>query len=98
MNLRDSTLIRWLGAIISEAVSGFAHGAIIGGGGAAAADDFGMLVKVTITSGLISAAKDVFLYINANPMPNVFAAPIIAPVAPVPAVIPTTSETKSPTS
>ena len=76
------TLLPWLGSILSEAVSGFAHGAVVGGGtGTVVTGDIKAAVHSAIIGGCLAAAKDVALYINANPMPNFLAAPAPAPVA-----------------
>lgn len=84
----ESTLKPWLGAIISKFVSGLFHGSLVGGGTVAIADTTAgtnvtthNLLVATLISAIIGAIKDVGFYINANPMPNIFAQPIVAPVA-----------------
>ncbi len=80
----NSTLFPWVGAILSKAVSGFAHGAATAAGVGLVVNTLDQaigLLKITALGGCVGAVKDVFLYINKNPMPNIFAAPTIAPVA-----------------
>lgn len=66
---------------MSECVSGFAHGAVVGSGVDVASGDFTKLLRFALVGGAVGAAKDMALYIQQNPMPNIFAPPQIAPTA-----------------
>ena len=96
-----STFMPWLGGLLSEFVGGVAHGAFTGGIGTSAvgASDGtlttqSMLIKATLIFALVSGLKDVGLYVNKNPLPNLFAQPVIAPV-PGPVATPTVSDQPS---
>lgn len=91
-----STLLPWIGAIISEFISGVFHGSVTGAGVSVFAADGQTLVTkkiiiMTIVGACIGGIKDVALYIQSNPMPNVFAQPVVAPVA-GPVATPTVSD------
>lgn len=97
----NSTLLPWIGALISQFISGVAHGGFVGGVGTAAVDASNSqlatqatLIKATLIMAFVGGLKDVALYINANPMPNIFAPPVIAPVV-GPVATPTVSDQPS---
>lgn len=99
MKVNTEALTPWLGAILSKFISGLFHGTVVSGvvvsGGKVAADATGIpaqnphlelwaLIVGTAIGAVTSGIKDVAFFVNANPMPNIFAPPVIAPaIAPV---------------
>lgn len=97
----NSTFKPWLGGIISQFIGGLFHGSVVGAGGTTALDiSSGQITSVkrillgTVIAALIGAIKDVSLYVNENPMPNIFAQPVVAPI-PGPVAAPTVSDQPS---
>lgn len=99
--MSQSTFKPWLGAIISEFVSGVFHGSVVGAGTITAVDTASNvqttghgILWATAIAAIIGGVKDIALYIQTNPMPNVFSSPTIAPV-PGPVATPTVSDQQS---
>lgn len=98
---QPSTLKPWLGAILSKFVAGMAHGALLGnfiGAGQTivtqVAPDQRTLIWTNVLGIFGNAFKEVFLYVQSNPLPNLLAAPVIAPI-PGPVAPPTVSDQPS---
>ncbi len=99
--MNTATFKPWLGGVLSKFVSGMAHGALIGSGtGAIVTTAEGRIpshheiILTAIISLLSGGLKDVWLYIENNPLPDLFSNPIIAPI-PGPVATPTVSDQPS---